>query len=176
MRCTRFFSAMIVLCCILLSGCAKQAKSIRTPSELTGLFNAKIEITYNDLTSVMTLKKQAEKNYEAVIESPPLLKDMKIHFSDDIITIDYRGLAGSYKPEDLPGAAAVKLLVGALDAVASTPDLAFSEQDETTLICDTLTIADQKALITYDNKTNRPVKIEIPDLGFTAVFQTFELN
>ncbi len=115
----RILSGILALC-LLLAGCAGAGKkntqaAKKTAEKLDAAFESNLEIKLGDLQAEAIFTRQSPGSCTVRMLAPESLKDTELVFTEDKVNISYMGLSMSVDPASVPGSAAIKLLISALD-------------------------------------------------------------
>ena len=111
-RCLCICGAILFL---ILPGCQKEitgSPQMSMPMEQP--VRTLVSIQYEDLVAEVVLSQEDDENFCLEFQAPEELQGMTMLFAPDQVTIEYRGLAGSYQQDSIPQAAIGKLLVEAI--------------------------------------------------------------
>ena len=118
---TRFLSALLALC-LLLSGCAwaakqkSQAAAKKAAEKLENAFETNLNIKLGEMQAEAVFIRESPSSCTVRMLSPDSIKGTEMVFTEDKMHISYMGLSLSVDPNSVPGSAAIKLLISALDS------------------------------------------------------------
>jgi len=130
---------------------------------VTDGFRCHVQINYDSVHVEATLERSADARTVLTVHEPSQLNGLILSLVDDRVTVSYGGFETSFS-EDYVAASAVQAIGEALDACAS--DARGTVKGETAL---------GDYILTTDEKNGMPLTLELPTLGFSAVFSEWTL-
>lgn len=155
---------MLLAACLLsvgFMGCAKNG-DVKTPlPKLAESFETTAHVRYRELDTIMTLYKKPLNCAQVTFESPESLRDLQMTFYTDKVALQYQNLDFQFTPGSLPGEAAAKLVLSALNTVLEGTGVTVSREDGILRVEGQL---DEGAFtLTADAKNGNILKLSIPE-------------
>ena len=170
------FYLLAILVLLLLPGCGVKTTPPKLPPQLQQPFQAKATIEYGDLSISALLFKEKEDCFRLEFQSPDVLNGMSMSFEADQITIQYRGLTGSYRPGSLPQAAVGQLLAESIGTVCQGEKLQLSLNESVLHAEVVLAGKEDSFTVTMDAQSGILQTLTIPGQDFQVTFQEFSFQ
>ncbi len=167
-RCLCICGAILFL---ILPGCQKEitgSPQMSMPMEQP--VRTLVSIQYEDLVAEVVLSQEDDENFCLEFQAPEELQGMTMLFAPDQVTIEYRGLAGSYQPDSIPQAAIGKLLVEAITLFRQGKGVEMSLNGTTLIVQGKLKEKGDAFTLTMDAQTGLLCTLSIPAKDFEATF------
>lgn len=169
--------ALSILLAVLLIVCAcgktsdKPNNNYRKNVEnLGGNFTATALLEYGDTTAEAEIAKEQAGVFSMCFTAPDSLKGVTVRMEGDEIFVKYGFLSYQIKNEDLPNAAAIKMLVNSV--FSATGEDALLEAEGDTLVVSGNTGVGQYYL-SIDRETGNLLELTVPAEDFKLTFSNF---
>jgi len=124
-------------------------------------FQTTAKVKYRELETVMTIYKKPMNCAVVGFESPDSLRDMKMTFYPDKVALQYKEMSFDFAPDSLPGQAAAKMVLSALNAALADEGITVEQQDKKLLVSGTI---DEGAFsLVIDAENGNILKLVIPE-------------
>lgn len=160
----RFVCALLAAGLLFCGGCTqkdKQMTAADAQQKMSDSFQTTAKVTYKELETVMTIYKKPMNCAEVAFVSPESLKDIKLVFYPDRVAVRYKELAFDFVPDSIPGKAASKLVLDAINAALKDDGVSVSQTDGCVTISGQLESGSFALVI--DAKSGNILKLSIPD-------------
>ncbi len=155
---------VIAALCVLLGGCGAAQKAApsaqQVQEQLRKSYQTTAKVKYKTLESVMTIYKKPMNCAQVVFEAPDSLKDLKMTFYTDRVTFDYQKLSFDFVPGNLPGQAASKLVLSALNSAMEEQGVTVQQEGEQLIIRGQM--EEGEFLLTAGARDGNILKLSIP--------------
>ncbi|MCR2024263.1 hypothetical protein [Anaerotruncus colihominis] len=164
----RRIGCCILLCAALLwtgTGCARrdqqhQAENLARQS-LSQNFQTTAKVRYKNIETVMTIYKKPMNCAVVTFEAPDSLKEMKMTFYTDHVALSYKDLSFDFTPDSVPGKAASKMVLTALNAALNDDGISVREEEGRLIVDGTIDAGDFSLIIDAEN--GNILKLSIPE-------------
>ncbi len=148
-------------------------KTTEIPSYSTG-FVCSADIQYGSITASANITKNATGLYNIELVEPALLSGMTFGFEQDNITVSYLGMTIDLPNELIPTKDAASIIVGIFDEISAPGGMLASVGESTLKVEGGGDIGDFSVEINPDDLSI--LKVELPNLDFSATIHNFELK
>ena len=130
----RVFGILLAAALLLgAAGCGAKAREESAAEQmrqnLSQSFQTTAKVRYGGLETEMTIYKKPMNCAVVTFQSPESIRDMKMTFFTDKVTVQYGDLSFDFTPDSVPGKAASKMILSALNAALNDQGVRFEEQD-----------------------------------------------
>lgn len=87
---------------LLLAGCNAPQNSVPIPPEVSGPFQSTVSLTGEHVAAQAQFSRLEDGAYTLCLQEPAELEGMCLRFEPGLLTIEYRGLVGSYQSDSVP--------------------------------------------------------------------------
>lgn len=173
------------VCCILLAaamvlgaaGCGgkgqEESAAEQMRQNLSQSFQTTAKVRYGELKTEMTIYKKPMNCAVVTFQSPESIRDIKMTFYTDKVTVQYGDLSFDFTPDSVPGKAASKMILSALNTALNDQGVRFEEQDGKLLVTGTIEEGDFSLVI--DGENGNILKLSIPQNDFEVEILNFKI-
>lgn len=149
----------------------KTAEEVRR--KLNQSFQTTAKVKYKELETVIKLYKKPMNCADVTFESPDSLKDMRLTFYTDKVSIQYKDMSFDFLPDSMPGQAASKLVLSALNTALNDDGVSIEQKDGQLLIKGK--ISEGEFLLMIDAESGNILKLSIPDSELEMEILNFKI-
>ena len=170
---------VLAACALLLAlgGCKArdggEAGLEKARQQLGQSFETTARVKYRELEAVMKLYKKPMNCAAVTFEAPDSLRDMKMTFFTDRVTFSYKDLSFDFVPDSVPGKAASKLVVDAVNAALADEGVKVERQEGRLLVSGQLDGGE--FLLTVDAESGNILKLSIPESELELEILNFKI-
>lgn len=147
------------------AGCKSKQNQEQAAAELqkkmSQSFETTAKVTYKGLESVMTIYKEPMNCALVTFNAPESLKNMKMTFYNDRVTLQYKDMSFDFVPDSVPGQAASKMVLSALNTALNDKGVSVRQEDNR-LVIDGRIDAGTFSLV-VDAENGNILKLSIPE-------------
>ena len=144
-------------------------KTVSQAISLKENFSCMVDITYGDLSAKASFTKSGQTGFNIAFTAPETLNGVEIICSGNDITIKYMGLTMDIDKNLLPSKAIINCISQVLNFAQLPEELNIVSSTDNTITAKGVA-PEGEFEITVEKSTGLPVKITVPDIGFSAVF------
>ncbi|MEM1483402.1 hypothetical protein V6615_00830 [Oscillospiraceae bacterium PP1C4] len=174
----RMMAALLAATMLLtLGGCnskkEKEKAAADVQSKISQSFQTTAKVNYKDLEAVMTIYKKPMNCATVMFESPDSLKDMKLTFYPEKVGIEYKDMKFDFVPDSLPGKAASKLVLSALNTAMNDDGVSIEQNGSQLIINGKIDAGDFSLVI--DAASGNILKLTIPNSDLEMEILNFKI-
>ncbi|WRS27622.1 hypothetical protein U6B65_00425 [Oscillospiraceae bacterium MB08-C2-2] len=174
MRIRLLLLALLVL--LTGTGCAKKQDTQKPSPDVSAALNAPFStsanISYKELAATAVLSRETPQACTVTFSSPASLKDMSFMFTQDLVTIRYKGLSFDVDPADIPTSNAARIAVAAINKVTSDQGLTVDYTD--TALAFSGVMESGAFTLKLDRENGSLLKLSVPSEELEIEFVSFE--
>lgn len=126
----RVFGILLAAALLLgAAGCGAKAREESAAEQmrqnLSQSFQTTAKVRYGGLETEMTIYKKPMNCAVVTFQSPESIRDIKMTFFTDKVTVQYGDLSFDFTPDSVPGKAASKMILSALNAALNDQGVRF---------------------------------------------------
>lgn len=169
----------VLLCTAVLlsmSGCGAEKKELEAKAaqeKLAQSFRTTAKMSYKGLQTEIEIYKKPMNCAVVTFGAPDSLKDMKLTFYTDHVTMSYKEQEFDFVPDSLPGKAASKLVISAINAAMSDEGVSVEQTEDQLIIKGSIEEGD--FLLTIDAKNGNILKLSIPQSELELEILNFKI-
>ncbi|WP_308754327.1 hypothetical protein [uncultured Anaerotruncus sp.] len=170
----------ILLAAALLLGAAgcgakerEESAAERMRQNLSQSFQTTARVRYGELETEMTIYKKPMNCAVVTFQSPESIRDIKMTFFTDKVTVQYGDLSFDFTPDSVPGKAASKMILSALNAALNDQGVRFEEREGKLVV--TGAIEEGEFSLVIDGENGNILKLSIPQNDFEAEILNFRI-
>lgn len=174
MKKLRIFAVLLAVV-LVVGGCGKTSdkpnnNDKKNIENLGGNFTATAALQYGDTVAEAEISKEKTGVFSMCFTSPDTLKGVEVRMEGDEVFIKYGFLSYQLKNEDMPNAAAIKILVNTV--FSATGENALLEAEGETLVVSGSTSVGEYYL-TVDRESGSLLELSVPAEDFKLTFSNF---
>lgn len=170
----------VLAACIVLSlaGCdgkkQEDTKALeQAKKQLNSSFQTTARVRYKDLETQMVIYKKPMNCAVVTFDSPKSLQDMKLTFYTEKVAVQYKDMNFDFIPDSVPGQAASKLILSALNNAMAEEGVQITQQEQTLVISGQIEEGDFK--LTLDRENGNILKLSVPDSQLDIEILNFKI-
>lgn len=161
---------------LTMGGCNAENKELEAKAaqeKLAQSFRTTAKMTYKSLSTEIEIYKKPMNCAVVSFAAPDSLKDMKLTFYTDHVTMSYKDQEFDFMPDSLPGKAASRLVISAINAAMSDQGISVEQTEDQLIIKGSIEEGD--FLLTIDAKNGNILKLSIPQSELELEILNFKI-
>jgi len=172
----------ILLCTItflllLVMASCQRAQTKLKPEDITKNISSSFEtvanISYKSLKATARISQKSPGECTVTFSSPSSLKDMKLNYTSEKLSVSYKGLSFDFNPQEMPDSAVAGMIVKAFNNAVNSEGIKVKFEDNAFVIEGSMNTS--TFYLKLDSKNSNLLKLEVPSEQLEVEFVNFKL-
>jgi len=169
-------SVIALLLLLVITACQRAQTKLKLEDitkNISSSFETVANISYKSLKATARISQKSPGECIVTFSSPDSLKDMKLYYTSDKLSVSYKGLSFDFNPQEMPDSAVAGLIVKAFNNAVNSEGVKVKFEENAFVLEGNMNAS--TFYLKLDSKNSNLLKLVVPSEELEVEFVNFKL-